>query len=114
MIRTALKTMENNRSHMTYVIKLSRDMLYTISIHSCISWACSIIHNPRKPEKGIKYEYFQKMQTLKVTVLLLFFTISKNSTGPMSCPNRCIDSSTKKKKEKKIQIHIIQMMKLFH
>ena len=44
MMRTALKTMENNRSHMIYVIKLPRDMLYTRIIHNCISWACSIIH----------------------------------------------------------------------
>ena len=40
----ALETMENNGSHMTYVIKLSCDMWYTRSIHRCISWACSIIH----------------------------------------------------------------------
>ena len=44
IIRTALKTIENNRSHVAYVIKVSRDMWNTRIIHSCISWVCSIIH----------------------------------------------------------------------
>ena len=36
--------MENNRSHMTSVIKLSRDMWYTRSIDSCISWTIVASH----------------------------------------------------------------------
>ena len=45
-MRTALKTMENNRSHMTYVIKLSRDMTNT---HAAF---IAVFHGPTLSSTG--------------------------------------------------------------